>query len=788
MRKDALDTMNEKMRKSLIEPPAEFSPIPFWFWNDELKYEEIVRQINDMRSKEVHGFVIHPRMGIPLSTQYMSDKFLESVKCAVEEAERLGMQVVLYDEAMYPSGSAHGMVVKTNPQFASKGLKVIESQTANPPLNNDEKYICTLAARKTAENALECESIFEITDGELPEGFVALHFVQGFTNGHIRGIHIGEDDWENPPKSADLLSEAAVECFIRLTHEQYYRTLSKYFGNTVIGIFTDEPCIMGREGDETMRPWTDDFMGCFLSAGLYKTQLAALWYDVGKDTQQIRKKYEGAVRKRLEQTFYKKIYDWCAVHNIALMGHPGESQDIGLLKYFHTPGQDLIFRRVAPENNMGVCGEETTQAKCSADAARHRGRRRNLNECFACSGKNSNEWAFSFDDMKWMTDWLIVRGVNMLVPHAFFYSMNGERRFGERPPDVGPNNIWWNNYREYARYVKRLCSLMTDGVNTAQVAVLCEAERLPHEIVRVLFENQIEFNYLEQELFSECEVSGGEIKIANQRYKTLIIDDISLIDADVCQMAEKGVKVIAFSPENAKLPDGITIVNDICDVIGYVEKTVVADTFCKDLRVSCVKKNGEYFYLLVNEGEEEICTNLTLGCDGSAEIFNPWKGTFSDDMKISLNRRESIVICAGSSLDKKAVITLCNEKGNLKEVELTHWYINGEKTQMTLHDAKEKLHGFFGTIQYDTHFDSFPKDGERTILDLGDVREQAEVIVNGHSTGEGLWAPFVFDITSYINSGENHLRVLVKSSLANKYSKDKQAAGLITNVKLKIER
>ena len=40
---------------------------------------------------------------------------------------------------------------------------------------------------------------------------------------------------------------------------------------------------------------------------------------------------------------------------------------------------------------------------------------------------------------------------------------------------------------------------MTDSVNTAEIAVLCESDRLPHLIVKELFENQIEFNYLEKE-------------------------------------------------------------------------------------------------------------------------------------------------------------------------------------------------------------------------------------------------------------------------------------------------
>lgn len=32
------------------------------------------------------------------------------------------MKVMLYDEAMYPSGSCHGQVVQENPEFASLGL------------------------------------------------------------------------------------------------------------------------------------------------------------------------------------------------------------------------------------------------------------------------------------------------------------------------------------------------------------------------------------------------------------------------------------------------------------------------------------------------------------------------------------------------------------------------------------------------------------------------------------------------------------------------------------------
>ena len=245
-------------------------------------------------------------------------------------------------------------------------------------------------------------------------------------------------------------------------------------------MFTDEPCIMGRGGDARMVAWTDGFLEKAESRGIMAEQLPALWYDIGEQTDKIRRSFTKLLEYELTENYYRPISDWCVSHGIALAGHPAESEDIGLLKCFQIPGQDMIFRRVAPEEHKGVYGAETTQAKCTSDYARHRGLRRNLNECFACCGKNGIDWSYTADDMKWMIDWLTLRGVNLLVPHAFFYSVRGERRFGERPPDVGPNNSWWKYYSWISSYIKRMCAMMTDSFNTASVAVLCESDSLPH--------------------------------------------------------------------------------------------------------------------------------------------------------------------------------------------------------------------------------------------------------------------------------------------------------------------
>ena len=94
----------------------------------------------------------------------------------------------------------------------------------------------------------------------------------------------------------------------------------------------------------------------------------------------------------------------------------------------------------------------------------------------------------------------------MLIPHAFYYSIRGPR-FDERPPDVGPNSSWWNDYKKFADYCRRLCWLNTDSEHICNVAILGEADRLPWRAAKVCFQNQRDFNYLETRDLTVAEIS-----------------------------------------------------------------------------------------------------------------------------------------------------------------------------------------------------------------------------------------------------------------------------------------
>lgn len=620
-------------QREFLHPDSEFSPIPFWFWNDILDKGEIDRQICEFKKKGVDGFVIHPRIGLPKKIEYLSDEFMDYVKFAVERAKELHMKVVLYDEAMYPSGSAHGQVVQYNPKFASKGLKMVSKYIPD----EDDVLVAIIDVNTETDERVEAV-------GELLEGFERFYFVMTNSEGTIRGIHFGEDDGQpNAPKSADLLNPEAVKCFINLTHERYYECLSDYFGNTIIAMFTDEPMILGRRHRKGLIEWTDNFLSYYIENGGKVTDLPLLFERDNGDCKE-KKHYKKVVKQLLSQSFYNQIAIWCRTHNIKLTGHPESSEDIGLLKYFDIPCQDIVWRFVEPEGQKGIIGKHSTMAKCSSDSARHHNKLRNGNECFGCCGAKDDPFLFTREDMKWYLDWLFVRGVNMIYPHAFFYSIRDARK-DERPPDVGMNSGFWDEYKEITDYIKRMSQLLTGSVNITDVAILCTQDKLPWEIAKPLFENQIEFNYLEEELLSNCQIDNGYISIAQQKYHVIIVED------------EYSRETQAYLKQ-FKECGGIIIDGDFKDLVNNVRKHAVQDMYImpahEDLRKTHIRKEKTEFILLTNEGEQMISTELHLNYGYVNEIWDAEKGMIekllepTEKVTLKLERRKSLILVVNS--------------------------------------------------------------------------------------------------------------------------------------------
>jgi len=71
------------------------------------------------------------------------------------------------------------------------------------------------------------------------------------------------------------------------------------------------------------------------------------------------------------------------------------------------------------------------------------------------------------------------------------------------------------------------------------------------------------------------------------------------------------------------------------------------------------------------------------------------------------------------------------------------------------------------------------------LLDLGDVRELAQVTVNDRVLPRALWAPYVVDVTDALRPGTNTVEVRVTNTLLNRRSKTPPPSGLLGPVILR---
>jgi len=586
----------EKFLEIFKDPPREYSVMPFWFLNDDLKEEKIYEYLNDFLSHGVYGLVPHPRMGLPKSIGFMSERWLYFLKIIIEFAHKNDMKIILYDEGMYPSGSCAGKVVESNSRFSARAL--IRRKRDTVPLKDDEEMIV-------------------LTD--------KYEYVHTRSMGTIRGVHFGTDDGESEaPPAGDILNPDAVHRFFELVHDKYYEEFKDYFGNTVIGIFTDEPNPLGRKPVKNAVPWTWGMLD-FITKSVgydFKPCIPLLWGDETNEAQKVRQDFYRAVQKRLEYAFYEPYSKWCENHGVALTGHPKGPMDIHTLKYFHIPGQDIVWRWVEPFNTNSIEGPESTGPKCSASAKLHQNRKRNMNECFGAYG-----WNFTYEEMEWLTGWLLIRGVDLLVPHAFYYSIEGSRK-DERPPDVGPHNVWWDNYKNYADKCRRLCWFIGEGIPVVDVAVLADVEYLPWRASRILFENQIDFFYLDIEtLLNTATISSDCIDVSSTKYSFLIIDNFSNLSNKVLQKLEPFIHVGRVISYQKSLPELKNYVNNPQELLSMLRDKVQPDVLLypsvPDIRYHHAIIHGIHGYLFFNEGRAEVQTKVSIREKGKYLWIDP---------------------------------------------------------------------------------------------------------------------------------------------------------------------
>jgi len=243
--------------------------------------------------------------------------------------------------------------------------------------------------------------------------------------------------------------------------------------------------------------------------------------------------------------------------------------------------------------------------------------------------------------MQWLANWLLIRGCNLLVPHAFYYSIRGPR-IDERPPDVGPNSPWWAQFKPFAQATSRLCWLNTDGVHVCSLAILGTNDYLPWRAAKVCFQHQRDFNYLEaRHLWEDARIDSEGIHLAGMHYLALIVED------DPPSQANNAMDVMAQAGRLIRWKE-VTEPTEFVDAIDrLIPPDIEVSPETPDLRVRHMRKQDTDYYMLFNEGEGNLNVRLRLLAKGRRTLLDPTTGSqrsVTGDEPLSLARHAMRVL------------------------------------------------------------------------------------------------------------------------------------------------
>ncbi len=441
-----------QVRKQFVDPPREYSSAPLWTWNDMLTEQQVAETMADLAGQKVRQVFVHPRPG--LMTPYLSDDWFRLWKVALREAEKLDMNVWIYDENSYPSGFAGGLVPEAMPESRGKGLVIQEVRT---PAGFDGN---TLAVFRTTDSGYEDITQRVRAGEEFPEG--------RYLAASIRLASPG--GWFGGKWYVDLLMPGVTEKFIEITMEAYRKQIGDQFGKRVPGWFTDEPHLAPAGGLH----WSDHLPELFEERWGYDLieHLPSLVQPVG-DWKRVRHNYYNLLLEQFIDRWARPCYEYCEQHDLEFTGHywehgwPGAGHggdNMAMYAWHQRPAIDTLMNQYSESVNAQFGNVRAVKELSSV--ANQMGRSRTLCEAYGAGG-----WDLRFEDMKRIGDWLYVLGVNTLDEHLSYVTIRGARK-RDHPQSFSYHEPWWDAYHVMAEYFTRLSLVMSQGRQVNRVLVL----------------------------------------------------------------------------------------------------------------------------------------------------------------------------------------------------------------------------------------------------------------------------------------------------------------------------
>jgi|CZKL01.1.fsa_nt_gi hypothetical protein len=546
----------DPLYQGFLDPPRDFSPMPFWFWNGKMEGPAIHQEIRDMVEQHVYGAFLHGRDG--LQTPYLSDKWFKAIGAGLEQSKKSGFEFNFVDEYDWPSGEARNVwmagnhqseVLAKRPDLRMKTLfyeaKIVDGpQVVDVPLSVDSQAV--VAARWLGKEQIDAASLTLLApngnEGHIkwspPEGqWVIVQFslkpAMGLDGGFV-----------------DLMNPEATNLFFNLVYGEYHRRFASYFGNTIHYSFSDH------EGDYGYRiAWTPRLFAAFQGRAGYdlRKMLPLLIYDGGDLTTKVRTDYLSTVTDLYGKSFWDGITKSAQSLGIGRTGHAWEES---LQRAAELEGNLFTVERGL--NPVGVdslldWGRQPLNFKVAQSVADFEGRR------FACEnqGVQGTDSYLDLEGIRKGTNGIGASGVNLFIPHAFNYDPSR----ANYPPDW-LHQPYWPYFHTYADYTRRISYMNADSQHVTNVLLYYPittvwADSRPlfsgeadyqkigdptswknqtglindyyARIILELSNHDWDYNIADDHYLESARVDGNELVLGPQRFRAIILPPITTL-------------------------------------------------------------------------------------------------------------------------------------------------------------------------------------------------------------------------------------------------------------------
>lgn len=828
-------------RNQAAEEVIEESYLNPLFWVHGEDEDTIRNEIRQMQEKGIGSFTVEPRP----HPEYLKKKWWQDLAVIVDEADKRNMGVWVFDDGDYPSGCAGGEIVRKYPEYRKKFLRISYIDAIGPMegssfqinrwLEAEEQLIAVAAAKRIQlTDAISSDSLQVITGHmesgilywDLPEGEWRLFII-------IRSFNCGENHTKN---HVNPLEKEAVKAFINYTYEPAYEHFKGEFGNTIKGFFTDEPRF-GNFPSYSVRlgtldmplPYSDSLLDILKEDGGfdYVKYLPLLWQDGGDITAEIRYLYMNAVSRLFGENFTGQIGQWCSDHGVKLIGHVVEENGAharlgyGAGHYFrstaglHNAGLDIVYN-IMPGYTSGTYNTPIFKvdvdfshwglAKMASSASHIDPKKGGITMCEAFGAYG---WQEGLKLMKWITDHLCVRGVNVIVPHAFTLK---EFPDGDCPPHfyAGGHNPQWKDFHIWSSYANRVCKMITGGVHKASAAVVYHGEAEwggeyePFEkTVKALAISQIDCDIIPIDCLTDETVSGVKEKkliVHQEAYNALVVPYAQFLPPHFTkklqQFIDKGLPVVFMKayPQRSYFEKGFELDGAvICDYpdLGkwFAERDfqdISVNGMHEGLRFYHYSKDGKEIYFFVNENKfQEVDVTVRFRETGIPILYNPmsnekYKSSVTEEgVRLCLEPYESVFVLFGEESgerlkEKRMKIHYGLEfelpgpwKISVSTAEEYPVFHSIPETALCNISKPELLPAFSGVIRYEISFDGVELKDREVFLDLGKAYETVNVWLNDRKVAACICPPYGFEIEKgIIKERYNLLIIEVTNTLA----------------------